>query len=229
MVACTADKPRTNLNWWFGHGAFCLQGRAIRVPLRTWLSSATGPKAGRATTAKPGTGFFGGLAVAKVTPAVSLLPLRRRSCLLLARKSLVHWRERPAGSRPVKNQAHSGTRTASIKKKLMNNQNLNTEPAPANAVQTSSCAVRDFAAEKARAVATLAEFRRSWRSLVQRGASHEVLAGFKDGVCIALRHLEMATPEWELWTTLPDEAELTSQSRIGDHVAVTRQLLGYLV
>ena len=174
-------------------------------------------------------GFVGGLAVAKVTPAVSLLPLRRRSCLLLARKSLVHWRERPAGSRPVKNQAHSGTRTASIKKKLMNNQNLNTEPAPANAVQTSSCAVRDFAAEKARAVATLAEFRRSWRSLVQRGASHEVLAGFKDGVCIALRHLEMATPEWELWTTLPDEAELTSQSRIGDHVAVTRQLLGYLV
>jgi len=54
MVACTADKPRTNLNWWFGHGAFCLQGRAIRVPLRTWLSSATGPTDGRATTSKPG-------------------------------------------------------------------------------------------------------------------------------------------------------------------------------
>jgi len=172
---------------------------------------------------------FWGLAVAKVTPAVSLLPFRRRSCLLLARKSLIRWRERPAGSRSVKNQAHSGTRTASIKKKLMQNPNLNAEPAPANAVQLPSTAVRDFAAEKARAVATLAEFRRSWRSLVQRGASHEVLAGFKDGVCIALRHLEMATPEWELWTTLPDEAELTSQSRIGDHVAVTRQLLGYLV
>ena len=111
----------------------------------------------------------------------------------------------------------------------------NEAAAPASVRQSSvsksqpSDGVRDFAAEKARAVATLAEFRRSWRSLVQRGASHEVLAGFKDGVCIALRHLEMATPEWELWTTLPDEAELTSQSRIGDHVAVTRQLLGYLV
>jgi hypothetical protein len=39
----------------------------------------------------------------------------------------------------------------------------------------------------------------------------------------------METPEWELWTTLPDEAELTSQSRIGDHLAVTRCLLGFPV
>jgi hypothetical protein len=111
----------------------------------------------------------------------------------------------------------------------MLNPNLNTEPGPANAVQPSSSAVRDFAAEKARAVATLAEFRRRWRALVQRGAGPEVLAGFKGGVCIALRHLEMETPEWELWTTLPDEAELTCQSRIGDHLAVTRQLLGFAV
>jgi len=127
----------------------------------------------------------------------------------------------------VQNQAHSGTRTAIIKKKLMQNQNLNAKPAPANAVQQSSSAIRDFAAEKARAAATLAEFRRCWRALVQRGATPDVLAGFKGGVCIALRHLEMATPEWELWTTLPDEAELTSQSRIGDHLAVTRRLLGF--
>jgi hypothetical protein len=56
-----------------------------------------------------------------------------------------------------------------------------------------------------------------------------MLAGFKGGACIALRHLEMETPEWELWTTLPDEAELTSQSRIGDHLAVTRCLLGFPV
>ena len=112
-------------------------------------------------------------------------------------------------------------------KKLMKNQNLIAEPASANAVQPASSAVRDFAAEKARAVATLAEFRRRWRALVQRGASLDLLAGFKGGVCIALRHLEMETPEWELWTTLPDEAELTSQSRIGDHLAVTRRLLGF--
>ena len=114
-------------------------------------------------------------------------------------------------------------------KKLMKNQNLNAEPAPANAVQPSSCTVRDFAEEKARAVATLAEFRRLGRALVQRGASPDMLAGFKGGACIALRHLEMETPEWELWTTLPDEAELTSQSRIGDHLAVTRCLLGFPV
>ena len=75
-------------------------------------------------------------------------------------------------------------------------------------------------------MATLADFRRSWRAMVQRGASHDVLAGFKGGVSIALRHLEIATPEWELWTILPDEVELTSQSRIGDHLAVTRRLLG---
>jgi len=78
-------------------------------------------------------------------------------------------------------------------------------------------------------VATLAEFRRLWRALVQRGASPDVLAGFKACACIALRHLEIETPEWELWTILPDEAELTSQSRIGDHLAVTRQLLGFPV
>jgi len=111
----------------------------------------------------------------------------------------------------------------------MQNKNFNAEPASANAVQLSSSAVRDFAAEKARAVATIAEFRRLWRALVQRGANPDVLAGFKGGVCIALRHLEMEAPEWELWTTLPDEAELTSLSRIGDHLAVTRRLLGFPV
>ena len=78
-------------------------------------------------------------------------------------------------------------------------------------------------------MATLSEFRRMWRALVQRGASPDLLAGFKSGACIALRHLEMETPEWELWTVLPDEADLTCQSRIGDHLAVTRQLLGFPV
>ena len=68
-------------------------------------------------------GFFWGLAVANVMPAISLLPFRRRSCLLLARQSLVRWRERPAGFQWVKNQAHSGTRTASIKKSLCKTQN----------------------------------------------------------------------------------------------------------
>jgi hypothetical protein len=58
------------------------------------------------------------------------------------------------------------------------------------------------------------------------GDSPGALAGFGGGVSIALRHVEIMTPEWELWTTLPDEAELTSQSRIGDHLAVTRRLLG---
>ena len=129
----------------------------------------------------------------------------------------------PAGEEPSPQRDTDGEH----QKKLMKNQNLIAEPASANAVQPASSAVRDFAAEKARAVATLAEFRRRWRALVQRGASLDLLAGFKGGVCIALRHLEMETPEWELWTTLPDEAELTSQSRIGDHLAVTRRLLGF--
>jgi len=109
----------------------------------------------------------------------------------------------------------------------MQKQNSNAEPAPANSVQLSSSAVRDFAAEKARAVATLAEIRRRWRALIERGTGPDMLAGFKSGACIALRHLEMETPEWELWTTLPDEAELTSLSRIGDHLAVTRRFLGF--
>jgi len=55
------------------------------------------------------------------------------------------------------------------------------------------------------------------------------LAGFKCGALIAFQHIERETPEWELWTALPDEAELTSQSRLGDHLAVTRRLMGFLV
>jgi hypothetical protein len=102
-------------------------------------------------------------------------------------------------------------------------------PSSVSKKQPSSTVIRDFAADKALAVATLAEFRRLWRALVQRGASPDLLAGFKACAFIALRHLEMETPEWELWTTLPDEAELTSQSRIGDHLAVTCRLLGFTV
>jgi hypothetical protein len=120
----------------------------------------------------------------------------------------------------VKNQANSGTRTAVIKKKLMKNKNLRKEPAPANA---------DLQSSKALALATLAEFRRLWRALNQQGANPDVLAGLKCGASLALRHIERETPEWELWTTLPDEAELTSQSRTGDHLAVTRRLMGFPV
>jgi hypothetical protein len=112
-------------------------------------------------------------------------------------------------------------------KKLMKTKNYMEEPAPANAVQPSSNAVRNFMVEKAWAVATLAEYRR-WRSLVEQGANSDVLAGFKCGALVAFQHIERETPEWELWTSLPDEAELTSQSRTGDHLAVTRRLLGFL-
>jgi hypothetical protein len=148
---------------------------------------------------------------------------------LLARKSWVRWRERPAGSRQVKNQANGGTRTAVVKKKLMKNKNLKEEPAPANADQLSSNPARDFALEKASAIAMLAEFRRQWRALAEQRANPNVLAGFKCGALIAFQHIERETPEWELWTALPDEAELTSQSRLGDHLAVTRRLMGFLV
>jgi len=102
----------------------------------------------------------------------------------------------------------------------MKNKNQGEEQAPANADQLSS---------KALALATLAEFRRTWRALNQQGANQDVLAGLKCGAFIALRHIERETPEWELWTTLPDEAALTGQSRTGDHLAVTRRLMGFPV
>jgi len=176
---------------------------------------------GSATATQRGTGWFlWGWVAAKATPAASLLPFHRRSWLLLALTTSIRWRERPAGSRLVKNKAHSGTRTAVVKKKLMKNKNQGEEQAPANADQLSS---------KALALATLAEFRRTWRALNQQGANQDVLAGLKCGAFIALRHIERETPEWELWTTLPDEAELTSQSRTGDHLAVTRRLMGFPV
>ena len=111
----------------------------------------------------------------------------------------------------------------------MKNKNLKEEPAPANADQLSSNPARDFALEKASAIAMLAEFRRQWRALAEQRANPNVLAGFKCGALIAFQHIERETPEWELWTTLPDEAELTSQSRTGDHLAVTRRLMGFLV
>jgi len=160
--------------------------------------------------------FLWGWVAAKPTPAASLLPFRRRSWLLLARKSWVRWRERPAGSRQVKNQANGGTRTAVVKKKLMKNKNLKEEPAPANADQLSSN-VRPVAAsspealQKAAAILLLAEFRRQWRALAEQRANPNVLAGFKCGALIAFQHIERETPEWELWTALPDEA-LTGSS-----------------
>jgi len=85
------------------------------------------------------------------------------------------------------------------------------------------------ALEKASALAMLAEFRRRWRALTEQGANPNVLAGFKCGALIAFQHIERETPEWELWTALPEEAELTSQSRVGDHLAVTRLLMGFPV
>jgi len=163
---------------------------------------------------------FGAWRLQKPRPPSPLCPFAVGHGFLLARKLLVRWRERPAGSRLVKNQANSGTRTAVIKKKLMKNKNLRKEPAPANA---------DLQSSKALALATLAEFRRLWRALNQQGANPDVLAGLKCGASLALRHIERETPEWELWTTLPDEAELTSQSRTGDHLAVTRRLMGFPV
>jgi hypothetical protein len=54
---------------------------------------------------------------------------------------------------------------------------------------------RDFAAEKARALATLAEFRRLWGALFRQGVNPDLLIRFKGGISIAVQHWEMETPE----------------------------------
>ena len=167
-----------------------------------------------------------GWVAAKPPPAASLLPFRQRSWLLLARK---HWvraraaRWLPPGEEPSKRRDTNGC----LKKKLMKNKNLREEPAPANADQV--LAYGHHALQKAAAILLLAEFRRRWRVLTAQESRPQVLDVFRYAASAAFEQIEREAPEWERWTTLPVEAELTNRSRIGDHLAVTRQLMGFPV
>ena len=85
------------------------------------------------------------------------------------------------------------------------------------------------ALQKAAAIMLLAEFRRRWRVLAAQESHPKVLAAFRFAASAAFQLIEDEAPEWERWTTLRVEAELTSQSRLGDHLAVTRLRMGFPV
>lgn len=73
-------------------------------------------------------------------------------------------------------------------------------------------------------IRTLAQIRKLYRMLCtqpDRGA------GFRAGAILAIQAIEAATHEDELWTYLPDEKDLTDHDRIGEHIAVTRMLMGF--
>ena len=72
-------------------------------------------------------------------------------------------------------------------------------------------------------IALLAEIRRAWRLTANETQRH----GFKHACMVVFQTIEANAPADELWTHLPAEADLTTNSRIGDHLAVTRQLLGF--
>lgn len=81
--------------------------------------------------------------------------------------------------------------------------------------------------DKLQAVATLTKLRLQWR-IMQETKEQTHQNGFKFGVLLVLELIEKTAPEDELWSHLPDESELTNDSRIGDHLAVTRRLLGFV-
>jgi|GEM_PF-6576615 len=71
----------------------------------------------------------------------------------------------------------------------------------------------------------LVAIRMRWRILKD---DHEK-RGFKTACLVVFSAIEANAQRDELWTYLPTEGELTENSRIGDHLAVTRHLLGFIV
>ncbi len=80
--------------------------------------------------------------------------------------------------------------------------------------------------QKAVTIQTLAEIRMQWRNR-EKHATESHLNGFKRCAQTLFSHIEQTTPDDERWTYLPDESELTEHSKIGDHLSVTRRLLGF--
>jgi hypothetical protein len=64
------------------------------------------------------------------------------------------------------------------------------------------------------------------RTLVETKASPEIIRRHVATAIPFLSLIESLTPDHELWTSLPEEAELTARDSVGDHLAVTRRALG---
>lgn len=64
------------------------------------------------------------------------------------------------------------------------------------------------------------------RTLIETKASPEIIRRHVATSIPFLAMVESITPDHELWTSLPAESELTMRDAIGDHLAVTRRVLG---
>lgn len=78
--------------------------------------------------------------------------------------------------------------------------------------------------KKSEVISTLAKCRKNWRAL----SSVEAQKNFRREMFPVLTRIEREAPADELWTRLASERELTPQMRIGEHLAVTRILMGVL-
>jgi hypothetical protein len=73
-------------------------------------------------------------------------------------------------------------------------------------------------------IAMLAELRRVYRRLNRR----DELRGFKSACLVVFQAIEDNLPDGERWMSFMDDSELTPDSRTGDHLAVTRKLMGFI-
>ena len=122
----------------------------------------------------------------------------------------------------MKQAAYGETRTAIIKKKLMKTQNKIEEQAPANADQLSPKTELPFG-ETTDPRFLLAMMRMTFRNATP--SEQQVLRRL--GIHV-FRHIEENAQSDSLWTSLPKEKELTAESRLGDHLSVTRNLYGFI-
>lgn len=64
--------------------------------------------------------------------------------------------------------------------------------------------------------------------VLYRATPPELRRGFKRACLPTFRMIEAVSPQDELWTSLPTEPELNEHSRLGDHLSVTRHLMGFV-
>ena len=104
----------------------------------------------------------------------------------------------------------------------MKTQNKIEEQAPANADQLSPKTELPFG-ETTDPRFLLAMMRMTFRNATP--SEQQVLRRLAIHV---FRHIEDNAQSDSLWTSLPKEKELTAESRLGDHLSVTRNLYGFI-
>lgn len=77
---------------------------------------------------------------------------------------------------------------------------------------------------KGQIIKLLAKMRAGYRTIDKR----ETTLGFRQVAIDVLFAIEDASPPNSLWSSSPDEAELTEHSSIGDHLNVTRRVLNLM-